>query len=155
MSEQLREYKPPIPNSQLPTPRRRCGGSAMTEAVLVLPLIMFVISLVIFFGLSMQELQRTAMADRYESWRGSSRAPGPAAGVNANSPTVQLRETFFPGEDLTLSLEPTDYFPVEAHDEWQIAASRLEDGAGRLAGRYFQDLPRGRSIRVFVDSDST
>lgn len=153
LSGGLRAHQPPTSNPQLPTPRRRDGGSAMIEAVLVLPFIMFILSLVIYFGLSMQEFQRTAMVDRYESWRGSSRAPGPSTGLNENAPTLELRETFFTGKDVTLTVEPTDYFPVEAHDEWQIAASRVEDGAGRLVGRYFQDLPRGRSLRFFASSE--
>lgn len=127
----------------------------MVEAVLVLPFIMFVVSLVVFFGLSMQEFQRTAMVDRYESWRGSSRAPGPATGISELSSTLQLRETFFRGKDMTLSVEPTDYFPVEAHDDWQIAASNFDDDAGRLVDEYFANFPRGRSMRFFADSNHT
>ncbi|MEM7626151.1 MAG: TadE family protein [Planctomycetota bacterium] len=142
-----------IPNPQQPTSRRRDGGAAMIEALLVLPIVMFILSLVVYFGLSMQDFQRTVMVDRYESWRGSSRAPGPSTGLNENAPTLELRETFFAGRDLRLTVEPTDFFPVEAHDDWQSAASGVDLGAGRLAGRYFQDLPRGRSMRFFVRQD--
>ena len=126
----------------------------MIEALLVLPILMFVVSLVVYFGGAMKDFQRTTMVDRYESWRGSSRAPGPSTGLNANAPTLELRETFFAGQEVTLTVEPTDFFPVEAHDNWQSAASSLDLGAGRLTGRYFQDLPRGRSMRFFVRRDA-
>ena len=98
----------------------------------------------------MEEFGRTTMADRYESWRSSSRAPGPSVAITPNATTLELRETFFAGQDLTLNVAPTDFFPVEAHDDWERAARLIEEGAGELAGRYFAELPRGRSMRLFV-----
>lgn len=132
--------------------RNRQRGTAMIEALLVLPLIVFVLSLVVYFGFSMERMQRGMMVDRYESWRGASKAPGPSAGLTANTSTLQLRQTFFAGDDVTLSVEPADYFPVEADDSLERAASGFSAGAGALRGQYFQEFPRGRSLRFFVSS---
>jgi len=44
-------------------------GTAMTETVLVLPIIIFVLSLLMFFGRGMVRVQRVQMLDRYENWR--------------------------------------------------------------------------------------
>ena len=57
--------------------RQRNFGSAMTETVLSLPLILLILALLVFFGLNMQRLQRVAVVDRYEAWRQIVDAPGP------------------------------------------------------------------------------
>lgn len=124
----------------------------MIEALLVLPLILFVLSLVLYFGFAMERMQRGMMIDRYESWRGSAKAPGPAAGVTANSSTQSLRDTFFAGDDPTLRFDPTDFFPIEPSDELAQEAAGESTGAGELSNQYFQQFPRGRSIRFFVSS---
>ncbi|MBB6429457.1 hypothetical protein [Algisphaera agarilytica] len=124
----------------------------MMEAVLVLPLILFVLSLVIYFGFAMERMQRGMMIDRYEAWRGSAKAPGPATGLTASASTEQLRDTFFPGDNPSLRFEPSDYFPIEPSDDLQIAASGRSTGAGELANQFFQEYPRGRSMRFFVSS---
>ncbi len=124
----------------------------MIEALLVLPLIMFVLSLVVYFGFAMERMQRGMMVDRYESWRGAAKAPGPSTGVTASASTRPLRELFFAGDDPTLSFEPSDFFPIEASDALERAASNESTGAGALSNQYFQEFPRGRSMRFFVSS---
>jgi len=130
----------------------RCRGAAMIEALLVLPLIMFVLSLVVYFGFAMERMQRGMMIDRYESWRGAAKAPGPAVGVTAGASTRPLRELFFAGDDPTLGFDPTDFFPAEPSNALAGEASDESTGAGDLADQYFQDFPRGRSMRFFVSS---
>lgn len=127
----------------------------MIEALLVLPVIVFILSLVVFFGLSMQRHQRAVMMDRYESWRGSDRAPGPSTGLEEGSSTLQLRDTFFRGDDTRVGVAPSDFFPVEPTEDWQDAASALNSGAGRLVQFYRTELPRGRSLRFSLQEDNS
>jgi len=57
----------------------RALGTAMTETVLILPLVLVVLALLFFFGQAMTRLQRSSVADRYEAWRQTQYAPGPGA----------------------------------------------------------------------------
>ncbi|MEM9420261.1 MAG: hypothetical protein AAGA25_14575 [Planctomycetota bacterium] len=109
-------------------------------------------SLVIYFGFAMERMQRGMMIDRYESWRGSAKAPGPATGVTSNASLIQLRDTFFVGDDPSLRFEPSDFFPIEPSNELEGAASIRSAAAGDLVNQFFQDYPRGRSMRFFVGS---
>ena len=59
----------------------RCRGSAMTETVLVLPLIFIVLALLFFFGLAMTRLQRSSVTDRYEAWPSGAIRAGARCGV--------------------------------------------------------------------------
>lgn len=126
----------------------------MIEALLVLPVVLFILSLVVYFGFSMERMQREMMMDRYESWRGSARAPGPSTSTIVGGSTRQLRETFYAGDDPTVTVEPTDYFPIEPTEDLGGAAEAIDGGAGALWNRYFQDFPRGRSLRFFVTDNS-
>jgi hypothetical protein len=126
----------------------------MIEALLVLPIIMLMLSLTIYFGLSMQRYQRTMMMDRYESWRGAARAPGPAAGSTEGSSTLELRTTFFAGDDPEVFFDPSDFFPIEPTEDLRQAAASIDGGAEQVMGQYFLDFPRGRSIRFAVADQS-
>ena len=144
------------------------GGAVMVEALLVLPIIFFMLALVAYFGLSMQRYQRAMVADRYEVYRGSARAPGPMAGPRTGGiddaltlpnealevRTSQLAATFFTGDDGALSATLADYFPLEAREDWQGSAEALDPEAGRLLKNYFAAFPRGRSLRVRVEDRS-
>ncbi|MEM9881915.1 MAG: hypothetical protein AAF800_03225 [Planctomycetota bacterium] len=118
--------------------------------MLVLPMIILVLALIGYFGVSMKHLQRQTMMDRYEAWRGSARAPGPSTQSLTGSSSSQVRQTFFGGSNASVSLEASDYFPIEPSDRLQVEAERLDAGAGRLFSQYFSDFPRGRSIRFGV-----
>ncbi|MEM8737987.1 MAG: TadE family protein [Planctomycetota bacterium] len=134
---------------------RRRRGAAMLEALLVLPFIMVLLAIVIYFGFAFERLQRTVIADRYEATRGAARAPGPSTGIDASASTRELRRTFYAGDDVTLTFEPSDFFPIEPTEALQTAAADLEPDAGRLYNQYFSLFPRGRSIRLFADGDSS
>ena len=68
-----------LPGDTAGSARVRRSGVAMTETVLILPLIFLVLALIYFFGLSMTRLQRASVTDRYEAWRQSVYAAGPGA----------------------------------------------------------------------------
>jgi len=126
----------------------------MIEGVLVLPMIMFVLSLVIYFGVSMKRFQRMAMMDRYEARRSVTRSPGPGTGITPGSSASELREVFFLGDSVRVGVQPTDYFPPEAAAALEVAAESFAGQAGLLFERYRADLPRGRSFRFFVAGTS-
>ena len=145
----------------------RARGAAMIEALLVLPIIFFMLSLTIYFGLSMQRYQRAMMADRYEVYRGSARAPGPRAapvsGVDdslslpdesLNVRTDQLGALFFDGDGSDLSATLADYFPLEPREDLQQAAATIDPDAGRLLKNYYVNFPRGRSLRLRIEDRS-
>lgn len=71
----------------------------MTETVLVLPLVFFILALLFFFGQAMTRWQRSSVTDRYEAWRQTQYAPGPGAefakrGFDFGS-ADQLNQAFF------------------------------------------------------------
>lgn len=135
----------------------------MMETVLVLPFILLILSLSVFFGFTAQRVQRSMMMDRYEAWRGAARAPGPQINIagaidvqNADAgDTFQMRATFFDTDaPATLGIEASDYFPLEAYDELEDFAGNHDTRAARLSESYFQELPRGRSMRFIVRHDT-
>jgi hypothetical protein len=133
----------------------RSRGAAMVEAVLVLPFILFILALIIYFGFQMERFQRATMMDRYESWLGATRAPGPSAGLD-NRGVNDMNRLFF-GGDLADALihEPTPYFPREPHEYWRNTAGFNNSQAGTLADDYFDTFPRGRSSRFYVRHDTS
>lgn len=71
----------------------------MTETVLVLPLIFFILALLFFFGQAMTRWQRSSVTDRYEAWRQTQYGVGPGAefakrGFDFGS-ADQLNQAFF------------------------------------------------------------
>ena len=141
----------PDPRSPIPAAAKRRRGSAMIEAVLVLPFLFFVLALVVYFGFNMERFQRATVVDRYESWRGAARAEGPASSVTTGSATRQLQATFFHDDRPdSLLIEARPYFPREPQDDWRDAAAELGPDAGPLAEAYFDEFPRGRSVRLYT-----
>ena len=59
-------------------------GSVMAEAVLVMPLLMVVFALVVFFGFGMMRYERDSMMDRYAVWRDVVDGPGASTSTELN-----------------------------------------------------------------------
>ena len=138
-----------------PTSRRRRRGTAMIEAVIVLPFIFFTLALVVYFGFQIERLQRATVVDRYESWRGAARAEGPQASTLNGRRTRELSETFFAGDTpAELLIEGRDFFPREPHTEWRNLVADEHAQAGTLADAYFDGFPRGRSVRFYTRHDT-
>lgn len=101
----------------------------MTETVLVLPLVFFILALLFFFGQTMTRWQRSSVTDRYEAWRQTQYGQGPGAefakrGFDFGS-ADQLNQAFFAGHADRLDVadrsgrvnidEPTDIIAEEAY----------------------------------------
>ncbi|GAB4107963.1 MAG: hypothetical protein Kow00105_12880 [Phycisphaeraceae bacterium] len=111
----------------------------MSETVLVLPLIFFVLALLFFFGQAMTRWQRLSVTDRYEAWRQTRYAPAPGVEFAKRFPEFgsgdQLNQTFFASNADTLVItdrsgrinvnEPIDLIS----DETYQSAGSLDDPA--------------------------
>jgi len=136
-------------------PRPRVSGTAMTETVLTLPLILLMLALIFFFGVSLTRLQRTSVTDRYEAWRQAEYATGPGAEFDKNPSdfgvTSLLNEAFFAGNADSLDIsdrsgrvrvdEPTDLVA----EQTLINALALNDP--KYESRVAEDLVREQARR--------
>ncbi|MCC6682591.1 MAG: hypothetical protein IT445_16955 [Phycisphaeraceae bacterium] len=120
----------------------RCNfGSAMTETVLSLPLILLILALLIFFGQNMQRLQRVAVVDRYEAWRQIVDAPGPKTD-NA------LNTVFFGGNAPSLKVYPTVGYFTDTQDFLVSEAQLTSDQASAWMATMFDELPGSISMQA-------
>lgn len=132
----------------------RSRGAAMTETILVLPFIVFVLSLIFFFGRGIVRNQRAAMMPRYEAWRqAGGEAPGPRSD-ETNDQTL-LNKTFFANRPATIDYHATNHFPEEATDDLIDAASQYSPQTGQLAQDLIDLWPRGRTVDTVVEYDET
>jgi hypothetical protein len=111
--------------------RRR--GAAMSEMVLVAPVLLLVLVLLFYFGALMPRTERALMMARYETWRAAeANAPGPAG--DPTSGHAHLNEAFFEGYARSLAIESdVSFFPDEAPETFVAAAADFSGAAGRLA----------------------
>lgn len=110
-------------------------GAAMTEMVLVLPLLLVILSLVFFFGRLMVRAQHTQVMSRYETWRQVIEAPGPAPLNEFSSPSyTQMNVTFFGNQAAQVSHTINDNnFPDDTYGDLIEAATNASADAGALA----------------------
>ncbi len=145
----------------------RSAGTAMIEAVLVLPILMVIFALIFYFGFALVRAQQTQGYARYEAWRDAADAPGPSLlpGVGASvdsayapQPTLYADELSFPqgrqgsaAPDGT-TREVTTYFPPEPGFELIAFVNAINPDAAELAEVLSgpDGLPAGKSVRVFV-----
>lgn len=115
--------------------RHRSLGAVMSEFVMVLPFLVVVLLLTIYFGDLVTKAQRTEVMTRYEAWREVQNAPGPSS--NVGTAHTQLNQTFQRDKADEIGNPVSDnYFPEDAYDELIYNAS----DAGDLAGDYANAL---------------
>jgi hypothetical protein len=106
-------------------------GAAMSEMVLVMPLLLVILSLVFFFGRLMVRAQHVQVTSRYETWRHVISAPGPG---NGEGSTAQLNEAFFAGNASTFTqTQNNNNFPDDTYVDIVDAATAVSEDAGLLA----------------------
>ena len=104
-----------------------CRGAVMTEFVLVLPLLVLIIALVMFFGQALARSQRNIVMARYDTWRAADGAPGPSAGLPDHA---LLNETFFnSAADSIDAVYFDDWFAGEPY-RWWMEQIDLQMGQG-------------------------
>ena len=129
--------------------RRR--GAAMTECVLVLPVIMLLVALVLMLGRASTRLQHVSVVDRYEAWRDAVDAPGPAAGVDGNA----LNEALLNGAASELDVTRTGEFPTEPGQMLIEAAGAESSETGSFAQQVLDRFPNGRHVSVNASYEAT
>lgn len=118
-------------------------GAAMTETVLVLPIVLVVLALLLMLGRSMARLHSVSIMDRHEAWRQVAHAPGPGTGAGQG----QLNDAFLRGEAERIEAQVDGYFP-ETPRRWRVNAAEQYSGeAGALAEDAMARWPRGRRVR--------
>jgi hypothetical protein len=128
----------------------RADGTAMAEMILVLPLLMIVLALLLYFGRGVVRTQHAQVMDRYEAWRQARGAPGPRADSAAGN--EQLNQTFFGSNAAGIEYEGSDAFPSRATDQLiQAAAARNVPAEYRLSQLIDATIgynDRGRTVRM-------
>ena len=133
----------------LSVPSRR--GAVLIETVLALPLILVLVSIIIFFGFQFMRLQRAAVATRYEAWRAVNDAPGPR--WSPDEDRDGLDPLYFGGAAQSLGVVIDDEFSDEpAAILFDAAADRGTD-ARDLADAWTRELPGGTRARLVVRHD--
>lgn len=134
------------------TARRR--GAAMTEMVLVLPLLVFVLAMMIFFGRGMVRAQRALVMDRYATWRTVYGAPGPQ--FAAQPGTTSYNETFFAGQASAIEMSLDDELPKEAEDDMLDAVADVDNGDTlAMVTEIYTLLPGGLTTRFETTHENT
>lgn len=121
----------------------------MSEMVMVLPLVIFVFVLLLFFGRAMTRVERTEMLVRYETWRTVADAPGPAA--TGTNDTNQLNTAFYGNTADTLTVDYSGAYPAAVMDSWIDGAGLISADAENLTEAAADTLQGGRRVSVVVD----
>ncbi|WP_432799041.1 hypothetical protein [Poriferisphaera sp. WC338] len=115
-------------------------GSVMAEAVMVMPLLIVVFALLVFFGYGMVRFQRDSMMDRYETWREVTDGEGvnDEAGLNA---------AFLGGNADAIKIHREDYFPGGARSIFDASLADLEDPSqAAFIMDVVESFPSGRQL---------
>ncbi|MEE9405191.1 MAG: hypothetical protein V3V20_09880 [Algisphaera sp.] len=139
----------------------RCRGTAMIEAVLVLPLILALLALLFYLGGAMQRHERAAIASRYVAWRAAAKAPGPQPAPTGSN--AEIKESFFVGlsgasaaeGSADVDADISSGYPSEPSEAWATAAGSVSFEAESLARAYADRLPSGVTGRVTVQHVAT
>ncbi|MHB1157203.1 MAG: hypothetical protein ACYC26_10230 [Phycisphaerales bacterium] len=125
----------------------RNRAAVMSEMVFVMPLLLVITSLVIWFGLLAVRVQHTQVMARYETWRTVAEAPGPTVDDPNGNP--QLNSAFFASKAAELSHTIDDnLFPTDSYDQLVTDAGRLSNDAGNLAEALMYAPPDNAGIRM-------
>jgi len=131
------------------SPRRR--GAVMTETVLILPIIMFLLAVMVFFGWGMLRVQRASVMDRYEAWRQVYHGYGPAVvsddpDTAVDEQTLQVNDTFFDGRADAIAYAGVNRDDRYLQERLRGYAAGQDRAAGVLAARFTERWPSGRRV---------
>ena len=116
-------------------------GAAMTETVLVLPLLVFVLAMMVFFGRGMVRAQHARVMDRYATWRAVYGAPGPQWMIETG--TQPYNQTFYGSKASELVRFLGDELPRDAEEELTAVVQQQSADAGTLLSKMYEVMPGG------------
>lgn len=140
------------------THRPRCRGAVMVETVLVLPFIMLIISMLVFFGWRMVDVHNTNHASRYVTWRRAASAPGPRLTRVIvldqddedqwiwDGPEINTMQFADNAENIRGTT--SGYFPAESRQLLIDTAGGRSADAGDYAQTMVARLPRGQTVEL-------
>ena len=143
-------------NKSRPSQRRR--GAAMTEMVLVIPILLVVVAYVFYFGRGVVRVQHARGMARYEAWREAAQAPGPWGNnpdFDQRDDSPLLNQTFYANNAQRVAETGGRWFPMDAPDELIDRAAQFSGDTSDLVDEAIDAFPRGRTVRVHVDHEET
>lgn len=137
-------------------PRRmhRSRGTAMTEMILVLPVLMLVLALVFYFGRAMVRVQRAVVMDRYETWRRVADAPGPLA-FDGDDQNRQLNTAFFAGNASSIHGSVSDHLSREPSEALYEASAKYSSDTSLLVEQSHDSFVNGMTVRFNTHHQET
>lgn len=133
--------------------RQRHRGAVMMETVLVMPIILILLLFLLYYGLSLTNLQRASVQDRYEAWRMVHYGYGPRASGHdmtthpVYAGTDQINETFWFGTAEAMSHRTSTRFPEDTRERMVDEARRASFDAGNYAEHVlYRELRHGRTV---------
>ena len=133
----------------------------MAEMVLVIPFILLILTLLVFFGRGMVRVQHTQVVDRYEAWRSNANVryhePGvqhhaiprpPYANLQPDHP--MLNTAFFGDRASRIDVSGSDLLSGEAANILINQTAAFSPDAGTVAASVYHSLPAGLSYNVTV-----
>jgi hypothetical protein len=132
-----------------PNAKHRRLATAMSEMVLVLPLLFVVLSLLIYLGRGVVRVQRALVMDRYETWRLAEHAPGPGIDNAVDSP--QLNQLFFGEHAENIYGRVRGGFSDEALEQMIAIAYGHSTLAGTLAQTHTDQADTGLTVRFTIN----
>ncbi len=140
-------------NSQIPMTNVRRRGAAMSEAVMIIPLVVVILALLMYFGKLMVRAERDSMLARYETWRSAQQAPGP--GRNEPNGNAHLNSAYFGGHAQEVAgAWDDDVFAEEPYDKLVEHAGTI-GGSGNAKGLTQSLLYRAGNVHRYSNGHST
>ncbi len=125
---------------------RRQGGTIMFEILLVLPFLILVFLLMIYFGHAVTRMHTSWTIDRYTAWQHVEQAPAP--GQNTALRTQEVGELFARPGRQGLSFSSADRYPLLARDLFERAAGALGGvETEQLVRTAHEQFPHGYTAR--------
>jgi len=128
-------------------------GAVMMETVLIMPIIFLLLLFLLYYGLSLAQLQRASVQDRYEAWRMVHYGYGPrASGLDmtthpAYDGTGQINNTFWAGNADAITHGTNTRFPEDTRQRMLDEARRASADSGNYAEHLlYRELRHGRRV---------
>ena len=117
----------------------------MTEMVLTLPLVFFILAVLLIFGRGYERVQQLLVAGRYEVDRRALHAQGPTGDRSGSDELVEL---LFPDPDVEIDTRVDGSVPTDANDELLAAISSHRSDALNYYTEAIDRLPDAVDARL-------
>ncbi len=129
-----------MPDHRANRRKRARRGTALFEFLLVVPVLLLVFVLLLYFGKALVRAQKGWVSDRYEAWRQADNGTGPYSDGHGNP---QINDLFYRGKATGLRYDGDHYFPDNA--PVALAGGAAGDTSG-LINDYHERFPRGQRV---------